>query len=171
MLGTKGGDVLYVGDHIFGDVLKSKKLRGWRTFLIVPELNDELRVWTSKHMLFERLQQFDKELSELYRNMDSSDTTRPDITTLKMKIQEVTSYILPLQPSYVILYNITMLLSISGQSPNGDGIQQERVALQVGVETDILCLPGHTLYVMTCCYHMLQCCRLSGMPTSTPGPC
>jgi 5'-nucleotidase len=41
-------DVLYVGDHIFGDVLKSKKLRGWRTFLIVPELNDELNVWTTK---------------------------------------------------------------------------------------------------------------------------
>ena len=37
-------DVLYVGDHIFGDVLKSKKLRGWRTFLIVPELNDEFQV-------------------------------------------------------------------------------------------------------------------------------
>ena len=41
-------DVLYVGDHIFGDVLKSKKLRGWRTFLIIPELNDELNVWTTK---------------------------------------------------------------------------------------------------------------------------
>ena len=39
-------DVLYVGDHIFGDVLKSKKLRGWRTFLIVPELNDEFQVDT-----------------------------------------------------------------------------------------------------------------------------
>ena len=36
--------MLYVGDHIFGDVLKSKKLRGWRTFLIVPELNDEFQV-------------------------------------------------------------------------------------------------------------------------------
>jgi len=28
MIGAKGRDVLYVGDHIFGDVLKSKKLRG-----------------------------------------------------------------------------------------------------------------------------------------------
>ena len=39
---------MYVGDHIFGDVLKSKKLRGWRTFLIIPELKDELGVWTNK---------------------------------------------------------------------------------------------------------------------------
>lgn len=28
MIGAKGRDVLYAGDHIFGDVLKSKKLRG-----------------------------------------------------------------------------------------------------------------------------------------------
>ena len=44
LIGAKGRDVLYVGDHIFGDVLKSKKLRGWRTFLIVPELNEEVTV-------------------------------------------------------------------------------------------------------------------------------
>jgi 5'-nucleotidase len=44
LIGAKGRDVLYVGDHIFGDVLKSKKLHGWRTFLIVPELNEEVTV-------------------------------------------------------------------------------------------------------------------------------
>jgi len=89
MIKAKGRDVLYVGDHIFGDVLKSKKLRGWRTFLIVPELNDELRVWTNEHKLFEKLQNFDKELSESWRNMVSSDRNRPDITTLKATIKEV----------------------------------------------------------------------------------
>ena len=47
---------MYFGDHIFGDVLKSKKLRGWRTFLIVPELSRELHVWTDKHKLFDQLQ-------------------------------------------------------------------------------------------------------------------
>lgn len=30
MLGVRGSEVLYVGDHIFGDVLKTKKLRGWK---------------------------------------------------------------------------------------------------------------------------------------------
>lgn len=38
LMNARGKDVLYVGDHIFGDVLRSKKSRGWRTFLIVPEL-------------------------------------------------------------------------------------------------------------------------------------
>jgi hypothetical protein len=30
MIGAVGEDVLYVGDHIFGDILKSKKQHGWR---------------------------------------------------------------------------------------------------------------------------------------------
>jgi len=88
LIGAKGRDVLYVGDHIFGDVLKSKKLRGWRTFLIVPELNDEFQVWTSKQELFTKLQKYDQELSELYRNMDSSDTARPNVEAIKSNIQE-----------------------------------------------------------------------------------
>ena len=48
LLGVKGEDILYVGDHIFGDILKSKKRQGWRTFLVVPELAHELQVWTEK---------------------------------------------------------------------------------------------------------------------------
>jgi 5'-nucleotidase len=35
--------VLYVGDHIYGDILRSKKSMGWRTMLIVPELEMELK--------------------------------------------------------------------------------------------------------------------------------
>lgn len=67
LIGAKGKDVLYVGDHIFGDILKSKKIRGWRTFLIIPELCDELRVWTDEYKLFHELQQLDINLGELYK--------------------------------------------------------------------------------------------------------
>eukprot|EP00898_Chlorokybus_atmophyticus_P002579 jgi/Chlat1/3321/Chrsp22S03415 len=38
-----GSQLLYVGDHIYGDILRSKKTLGWRTMLIVPELEKELR--------------------------------------------------------------------------------------------------------------------------------
>lgn len=34
--------VLYVGDHIYGDILRSKKVLGWRTMLVVPELEREV---------------------------------------------------------------------------------------------------------------------------------
>lgn len=49
LLDVKGKEILYVGDHIFGDILKSKKHQGWKTFLVVPELTKELQVWTDKH--------------------------------------------------------------------------------------------------------------------------
>ncbi len=48
LLDVKGKDILYVGDHIFGDILKSKKRQGWKTFLVVPELTKELQVWGEK---------------------------------------------------------------------------------------------------------------------------
>uniref|UniRef100_A0A8C6U0F1 5'-nucleotidase, cytosolic IIa n=1 Tax=Neogobius melanostomus TaxID=47308 RepID=A0A8C6U0F1_9GOBI len=47
-MGFKGKDTsLYWRPH-FGDNLKSKKRRGWRTFLVMPEPAQELLVWTNK---------------------------------------------------------------------------------------------------------------------------
>lgn len=34
--------LLYVGDHMFADILRSKRTLGWRTCLIVPELESEM---------------------------------------------------------------------------------------------------------------------------------
>lgn len=90
LIGAKGKDILYIGDHIFGDVLKSKKKRGWRTFLVVPELQDELRVWTEKCQLFYDLQQLDIKLGEIYKNLDSSTKEKPDISALRNHVREVT---------------------------------------------------------------------------------
>merc|ERR1712198_689781 len=77
LIGARGKDVLYVGDHIFGDVVKSKKIRGWRTFLIVPELNEELNVWTSKQELWQDLEKFDQKLSLLTETWDRKPTSNP----------------------------------------------------------------------------------------------
>ncbi|PSN50671.1 Cytosolic purine 5'-nucleotidase [Blattella germanica] len=90
LIGAKGKDVLYIGDHIFGDILKSKKIRGWRTFLIVPELVQELHVWTDKCQLFAELQSLDIMLGEMYKNLDSSTKEKPDISKLRTSIRDVT---------------------------------------------------------------------------------
>lgn len=90
LLGVKGKDILYVGDHIFGDILKSKKRQGWRTFLVVPELAHELQVWTEKSELFEELRSLDLFLAELYQHLDSGSSERPDISSIKRRIQKVT---------------------------------------------------------------------------------
>nr|XP_014350959.1 PREDICTED: cytosolic purine 5'-nucleotidase-like isoform X1 [Latimeria chalumnae] len=90
LLRVKGKDILYIGDHIFGDILKSKKCQGWRTFLVVPELARELQVWTEKSDLFEELKSLDIFLAELYKHLDSSSNERPDISSIQKRIKKVT---------------------------------------------------------------------------------
>jgi 5'-nucleotidase len=42
LAGIDGDRVLYVGDHIYGDVLRAKKHSPWRTVMIIQELEREL---------------------------------------------------------------------------------------------------------------------------------
>lgn len=86
----RGRDVLYVGDHIFGDVLKSKKSRGWRTFLVVPELVNELNVWTKGRHLFEKMEKIESSLAEAYMTLDGTTKNKPETTYLIQKLKETT---------------------------------------------------------------------------------
>jgi 5'-nucleotidase len=40
--GTSGDGILYIGDHIYGDMLRAKKSSGWRTAMVLQELEHEL---------------------------------------------------------------------------------------------------------------------------------
>jgi HAD superfamily 5'-nucleotidase-like hydrolase len=53
-LGTVGDEVLYVGDHIYGDILRSKKESAWRTAMIIQELEGEVLAHDSCHEDFSR---------------------------------------------------------------------------------------------------------------------
>jgi len=46
-LGVTGDAVLYVGDHIYGDILRSKKDSAWRTAMIMQELETEIAAYVS----------------------------------------------------------------------------------------------------------------------------
>ena len=88
LIGSTGKDVLYVGDHIFGDIIKSKKQKAWRTMLVVPELNHELKVFHEKRHLFNTLEALDTSISELLRSFDMTSNQGPDaVTKIKQKIQ------------------------------------------------------------------------------------
>ncbi len=41
-LEANGEEVLYVGDHIYGDILRSRKTLSWHTLMLIPELEAEL---------------------------------------------------------------------------------------------------------------------------------
>ena len=48
LLGAGGDRILYVGDHIYGDILRSKKSSQWRTCLVIEELEREID-WLDRH--------------------------------------------------------------------------------------------------------------------------
>lgn len=41
-LALAGDDILYIGDHIYGDILRLKKDCNWRTALVIEELSEEI---------------------------------------------------------------------------------------------------------------------------------
>jgi 5'-nucleotidase len=53
----KGDEILYVGDHIFGDIMQSKGKLNWRTLLVVEELEHELEFLEKTKHLFAEIQQ------------------------------------------------------------------------------------------------------------------
>src|SRR5580765_6138813 len=44
MTGIKGEQVLYIGDHIYGDILRLRKQHMWRTAMVLQELEREIAV-------------------------------------------------------------------------------------------------------------------------------
>ncbi|HPB94455.1 MAG: 5' nucleotidase family protein [Deltaproteobacteria bacterium ADurb.Bin207] len=65
LLGVPGDRILYVGDHIYGDILRSKKEASWRTGLVLHELDDELRAHEASLPDIQRLQDLTSQREEL----------------------------------------------------------------------------------------------------------
>jgi 5'-nucleotidase len=55
LTGFGGESVLYVGDHIYGDILKSKKTSMWRTCMVVQEIEDEINYLETRRDEIDRL--------------------------------------------------------------------------------------------------------------------
>jgi HAD superfamily 5'-nucleotidase-like hydrolase len=51
-LGLDGDDILYIGDHIYGDILRLKKDCNWRTAMVVEDIEEEIQ----KHEQVEPIQ-------------------------------------------------------------------------------------------------------------------
>ncbi len=71
--GLKGDEILYLGDHIYGDILRLKKSCDWRTALVIEELDREVGAYreTKAHSkeidaLMEKKVELEKEIDELY---------------------------------------------------------------------------------------------------------
>lgn len=91
LTGAKGNEVLYIGDHIFADIIKSKKVHGWRNLLVVPELTHELSVWGKNQDKYDHLLNLEFIQAEIFRGLDSNSTTPPDIQVLRNHIKKTVS--------------------------------------------------------------------------------
>jgi len=77
MTGIRGDQVLYIGDHIYGDILRLRKQHMWRTAMVLQELEREISV-------SERLEAQIRDLDLLdrrHRNLESE----IDYQTLRLK--------------------------------------------------------------------------------------
>lgn len=98
MVGVSNGThLLYVGDHMFSDVLRSKRTLGWRTMLIVPELENEINTLFDKQtrdlgeqieLLHEQRDEMDERVDRLEGVLVSDEhlpTTRREQTQRELK--------------------------------------------------------------------------------------
>lgn len=54
-LGLEGDDILYIGDHIYGDIVRLKKDCNWRTAMVIEDLADEVRKYADVAPIQERI--------------------------------------------------------------------------------------------------------------------
>ena len=62
---TDRSAILYVGDHIFGDILKCKKDADWKTLLIVEELDKQITKWEQSQDAINDLKKIEAEKKRL----------------------------------------------------------------------------------------------------------
>jgi HAD superfamily 5'-nucleotidase-like hydrolase len=65
MAGVGGDRVLYIGDHIYGDMLRAKKSSVWRTAMILQELEQELVQIDRNKERIQRLDHLERQCSRL----------------------------------------------------------------------------------------------------------
>lgn len=63
-IGSFGDAILYFGDHTFGDILRSKKSVGWRTAMIIPEVEGEIMSLQPLRELAQELARLEDELED-----------------------------------------------------------------------------------------------------------
>jgi hypothetical protein len=78
-LNLSGDEILYVGDHLFGDVHFSKALLRWRTALILRELESEI----------DSLQAFGPSEVKLEQLMDKKTALEAELSAVRLGLQRV----------------------------------------------------------------------------------
>ena len=112
-LGLSGEDILYIGDHIYGDIVRLKKDCNWRTALAVEELGDEIKKmqkvkpWQDKiRKLMARKQPLEEKLVQLVSHEIESFVDNADsISKVQEAITQIDNQISPLIEKSKAVFN------------------------------------------------------------------
>ncbi|MDF1646810.1 MAG: HAD-IG family 5'-nucleotidase [Legionellaceae bacterium] len=115
-LGLGGDEILYIGDHIYGDILRLKKACNWRTALVVEELGAEIRAQkkalTVEKKIFKSMQK-KRVLEQVYIRLstlkldEKTDQYDQDIQVHQDKIKALDEQVADLLIQERRFYNIT----------------------------------------------------------------
>ncbi len=97
-LALNGDEILYIGDHIYGDILRLKKDCNWRTALVVEELGEEIQAQKKAAPIEKKIQdkmsmkkKMEQDYIILHTTRIEEDTHQYDaeLHTLQIKISEI----------------------------------------------------------------------------------
>merc|ERR1712072_1629667 len=117
LTGAVSTEVLYIGDHIFADIIKSKKEVFWRTLLVLPEVAEEVKLVEQTRPLINRLQNLNFMKAEIFRGLDLNTLEQPDTSALRSHIHSTSKA-------------LDALFSVYWGSPFRSGAKQTHFSLQ-----------------------------------------
>lgn len=112
--GLPGDEILYVGDHIYGDILRLKKDCGWRTAMVIDELEHEVGVNRSTRktndeieMLMTKKEPLEDQVTNIMTNKieHSGSFDEKKLEDLQETISEIDSQISTLIRYQQVLFN------------------------------------------------------------------
>jgi HAD superfamily 5'-nucleotidase-like hydrolase len=118
LTGITGSSVLYVGDHIYGDMLRSKKESSWRTAMIIQELDAEIaahescvadmarqrRLEEAREKLEDELRFYQQRFKELCRaRSDNGVDVEAEKVRTKRALERVRTELRELEREYAII--------------------------------------------------------------------
>ncbi|MBI9098999.1 MAG: HAD-IG family 5'-nucleotidase [Spirochaetaceae bacterium] len=112
-LGYSGSEILYLGDHIYGDVVSIKKTCNWRTALVLGDLESEIKGLIQAAPVQKKIESLMKEKQALEVEINRLDTMRyegekvpyNEINTLFGKMDELNTKISENLKEYKVFFN------------------------------------------------------------------
>lgn len=90
LIQAKGNEILYIGDHIFGDIMRSDKDSNWRTVLVVQELEEELSKTAALQEKLLRLRRLSNRYDKLHYELHIFSSQLNTLDSLELSLQDLT---------------------------------------------------------------------------------